>query len=114
METLSLILQLWQTLYIVSSQSEKLHWKGKETTVLYSPWHGKLEFLNSAFLTFVGTLLYVWLHILLCVTLVMSIILLKVAVDRVASAGPVAIESGNRRKKCSEGIDTISSGKHAL
>lgn len=50
----------------------------------------------------------------LCVTLVMSVIILKVAVDRVASAGLVAIESGNWRKKSSKGIDTINSGKHAL
>lgn len=67
----------------------------RKTIVLYSPRHGELEFLNSVFLIFVGTLLYVWLHILLCVALVMDIILLRVAVDRVASAALVAVESGN-------------------
>lgn len=71
--------------------------KNKKTVVLYSPWH-ELEFLNSAFLTFVGTLLCVWLHLSLCVALVMCIILLRVAVGRLASAAPVAIESGYWRK----------------
>lgn len=69
-----------------------------KTIILYSPWH-ELEFLNPVFRTFIGTLLHVWLHILLCATSVMYTILLRVAVDRVASATPVATESDNWRKK---------------
>lgn len=43
--------------------------------------------------------MYRWLCTLLCVVLLTYIFVLRVAVGRVASAAPVAIESGNWRKK---------------
>lgn len=99
METLSLILLLWVTLHIVPSQSEKCTKRKKTPIVLYFSWHGELEFLNSAFLIPIGTWLYTGFFTLLWVVSLTYIFVLRVAVGRVASAAPIAIESGNWRKK---------------
>lgn len=82
--------------------------KENKTVIIYSPWHFVLEFLNFAFHKCTGTFLYV------CVALVMSIVLLRDAIYRVASAIPIAITGNWKIKIYIRGNECKESGEHIL